>query len=163
MNGLHEKQRSGYAPSVIVHIGTRRKSMGRKRDISAYRSWQNMKTRCYNRNRPKTQNYIDNGITVCSRWLNSFGNFYEDMGERPEGTTIERIDNYGNYEPLNCKWATNKEQGRNRCNNRTISYNGKKQCLSAWCEELNIDYLKAHRLLRHHPFSYVITISITPL
>ena len=130
--------------------------MGRKRDIPAYRSWQGMKTRCYNQNRPKDINYKERGTIVCKRWINSFENFLEDMGPRPDGTSIDRKDNNGNYEPSNCRWATNKEQQRNRYNNRMLSYNGRRQCLAEWAEELNVPYLALRKRLRNHKFEYIV-------
>jgi hypothetical protein len=77
-----------------------------------YGSWFNMKQRCLNHNNPAYKNYGGRGITVCERWM-KFKNFLEDMGERPEGKTLDRIDNDGNYEPSNCKWSTPKEQANN--------------------------------------------------
>jgi hypothetical protein len=80
---------------------------------SAYNSWYNMKTRCNNPNHDSYPNYGGRGITYCKRW-ESYKNFLEDMGPRPPGTTIDRIDPDGNYEPGNCRWSTPKEQIFNR-------------------------------------------------
>jgi hypothetical protein len=77
------------------------------------RSWQAMKNRCLNPRGGDYKDYGGRGISVCDRWL-SFESFYEDMGPRPIGTSIERIDNSGNYEPGNCKWATPAEQHANK-------------------------------------------------
>jgi len=78
-----------------------------------YSSWKNMKQRCVNPNRFEYKNYGGRGIKVCPQW-NSFEQFYADMSDRPIGMSIDRIDNNGNYEPSNCRWATVKTQLSNK-------------------------------------------------
>lgn len=80
----------------------------------AYRSWDAMNQRCYDKNVPHYQRYGARGITVCDRWKKSFLNFLEDMGTRPFGKTLDRIDNNGNYCKENCKWSTYSEQALNQ-------------------------------------------------
>jgi len=80
-----------------------------------YRIWQSMKTRCFNPKHVKFSNYGGRGITVCQRWKDSFPAFLEDMGLRPDPSlTLDRINNDGDYEPANCRWATASEQNSNR-------------------------------------------------
>lgn len=83
------------------------------RYTSTYRSWVSMRQRCKNPNATGYQNWGGRGITVCARW-DKFSAFLEDMGERPPGTTLERVDNDGDYTPDNCVWATYKQQAANQ-------------------------------------------------
>ena len=98
-----------------------------------YRTWKTIIQRCTNQNNTHYKDYGGRGITVCDRWRN-FINFYTDMGCRPEGKTIDRINNNGNYEKSNCRWATRAEQSQNqrmKKNNKTgvtgVSWNKQHQ------------------------------------
>jgi len=102
-----------------------------------YKTWSHMIQRCENSKRIKYKDYGGRGIKVCERW-HKFENFYEDMGERPDKTTLDRIDNNKGYYKENCRWATSKQQSRNKRNNINYTYNGKTQCLTDWARELNI-------------------------
>lgn len=89
-------------------------------NTGAYRSYHRMKSRCTNPNTPQWGYYGIRGVTVCDRWLDSFENFFADMGERPEGTTLGRILDRGNYEPGNAFWQTRAEQSLAMCNNTAL-------------------------------------------
>lgn len=106
---------------------------------STYHIWQAMKNRCENPKSSMYKYYGGKGIKVCERW-NTFTNFLTDMGERPIKKSIDRINNDGNYEPGNCRWATNFEQSRNTNRNHIIFHNGKSHCLSDWAALLNIPH-----------------------
>ena len=80
-----------------------------------YSTWQSMKRRCLNEDNHNFKYYGGRVIMICERWM-VFENFLADMGERPEGKTLDRINNDGHYEPSNCKWSTSKEQANNRSN-----------------------------------------------
>jgi hypothetical protein len=109
----------------------------KKSKTRMYNIWSHMKARCFRKTHSKYKNWGGRGITVCERWLN-FENFLSDMGEAPKGLSIERIDNDGNYEPSNCRWATIQEQNKNRTTKRLITANGKTQSVIEWCQELGV-------------------------
>jgi len=101
-----------------------------------------MKRRCYNPNTPYYHLYGGRNITVCGRWKDSFVNFLADMGPKPSPEhTIDRIDNDGNYEPDNCRWATKMEQSHNSRKARLITYNGETLCLREWARRLGIGHM----------------------
>jgi len=94
--------------------GCSRIKRGRSKQSPAYVSWSHMKTRCLNPKYEFFKDYGGRGIAICDRWKNSFDNFLQDMGERPPGYSIERVDVNGNYEPSNCKWIPVRDQPKNR-------------------------------------------------
>lgn len=104
-----------------------------------YICWCAVIARCGRANGDPLGLYFARGITVCERWRSSFENFLADMGERPSlSHSIDRINNDGNYEPGNCRWATRKQQSRNRRSSKTITHNGRTLTIAAWAEESGI-------------------------
>lgn len=94
--------------------------------------WLQMKQRCLDPNNAAYDRYGGRGIKVCDRWLNSFEAFLDDMGPRPTGLTIDRINNNGHYEPTNCRWTTYREQRLNSRSVRLLTFNGETRCLTDW-------------------------------
>lgn len=101
-------------------------------------SYRNMLSRCYNPNATGYKYYGGRGVKVCDRWLESFFNFYVDMGERIEGESLDRIDVHGDYEPNNCRWANSVTQVRNSRASTKITYRGKTKCITEWAEDLGL-------------------------
>jgi len=117
-----------------------------KSKSAEYRVWSGMISRCYNPKEQSYEFYGARGIRVCKRWRENFVSFYEDMGERPSSShSIDRIDNNGLYAPSNCRWATRKEQSRNKRNNRMIRLNHRELSLAEWSEMLGIPSTTIHR------------------
>ena len=108
-----------------------------------------MMERCFDSTDEKFADYGARGIQVCNRWRD-FVNFYADIGERPRGLTIERIDNNGHYEPGNCRWATPKEQANNTRRNRWITFNGETLTLTGWSQRLGIAIGTLHARLSRY-------------
>lgn len=113
----------------------------RKGASGEYTCWLNIKGRCLNSHDSEYHNYGGRGIAVCASWLESFEQFYADMGPRPSSKhSIDRIDNNGNYCKENCRWATSREQSRNRRNNRVVVHNGISMVLTDWASHCGIHY-----------------------
>lgn len=118
-----------HKPKNLIHGGRYKKSYG---------SWRAMKRRCYETSNNVYQNYGGRGIKVCDRWLESFENFYTDMGDCPEGYSLDRLDVNRDYTPENCRWATSTEQNCNRRDN--IKVGEAKISLSQYCRENGLIY-----------------------
>ena len=103
-----------------------------------YHAWAELKQRCYNPKNQNYKNYGERGIKVCSRWVDSFENFYTDMGKAPHGYSIDRIDVNGDYCKENCRWADNKTQQYNKRCTVKITYNGKTESILYWSDTTGI-------------------------
>lgn len=125
---------------------------------SLYQSWISMIYRCTLPHASSYTDYGGRGIMVCDRWLNSFQSFIDDMGPRPSGCSIDRIDNDGNYEPSNCRWATHAEQAANKRSNVKLVIEGKEYNLNDLVKQSGIvgQTIKA-RALRGLPLDQVLS------
>lgn len=106
-----------------------------KKKTKIYYVWLSMRKRCHTPSCKDYVNYGGRGITICARW-NVFENFLEDMGEKPVGMSLDRINNDGNYEPGNCRWATPKEQTWNSKRVKLITFKGETKPMRVWDKEL---------------------------
>jgi len=104
-----------------------------------YRVWGNIVQRCTNPNNTAYANYGGRGITMCERWR-TFDNFLADLIAQPEGMTLDRIDNNGNYEPKNVRWVTIAENNRNTRRCVMIEINGVEKPINVWCREFGVPY-----------------------
>lgn len=112
-----------------------------------YGIWQAIKDRCTNPNRVDWPRYGGAGITVCERWAQSFEAFVEDMGDAPEGLTIDRIDYNRGYSPDNCRWATYKAQGMNTKKAIVYELDGKRDTVNGWATHWGIRWEAAKKRL----------------
>jgi hypothetical protein len=153
---------------IIVTRGTRLKnkihSCGCKARVThgqtgskEHKAWVHIRDRCGNPNNKSYKNYGAKGIMVCPRWLESFENFFADMGPAPSRNhTLDRFpNNKGNYEPGNCRWANWHQQQGNRTNNRWIEYNGERMILQDWVRKLKLNTLGYH-LDKGRSMAYII-------
>lgn len=118
-------------------------------DTKEFKIWNGMLHRCSNSDSQAYRHYGGRGIKVCERWSTSFEAFLEDMGPRPSAKhSIDRIDNDGNYEPGNCRWATQKEQARNTRVNYLVEHDGQTKCVAEWAEQCGVKpSILYHRLV----------------
>lgn len=142
--------RMGQCLSCGCLLKERMQDLGRKNTkhgccgTRIYRIYNNMIVRCFNQNARSYQDYGGRGITVCDKWSHNFQAFYDwaMANGYADNLTLDRIDVNGNYEPLNCRWATKKEQANNTRRNRMITYNNKTQTIKQWADEYGINYPK---------------------
>lgn len=113
-----------------------------------YIVWKGMRARCLQPEQPAYPRYGGRGIAICDRW-NSFENFLADMGERPLGMSLDRIDNNGPYSPENCRWATPKSQARNTRRNRVFLWGGGTKLLIEIAEETGLSYKYLHKAVTY--------------
>jgi hypothetical protein len=128
--------RLGHGMSNATHGATLKKTR-----TTEFIIWQGMINRCKRDNVVNRNSYFLKGVTVCERWKGreGFGYFLGDMGSRPSKRhSLDRIDNDGNYEPSNCRWATVEEQNRNKSTNVFITFRGNTKCMVDWAKELGI-------------------------
>lgn len=113
------------------------------------KSYQHAKSRCFNPNDEKFHAYGGRGVTMCQRWANSFEEFLADMGECPDGLTLDRIDVNGNYEPRNCRWATYSVQVRNKTNNVFVEHEGETLILKDFAARMGVNYKALHARVKY--------------
>lgn len=134
--------RSGNVVSCGCEYRERPNYRGRTHGMTqtpTYKTWCAMRRRCHDQAATNFDRYGARGVTVCERW-EAFENFLADMGERPVGMSLDRIDNARGYEPRNCRWATPTQQARNTRNNRMLSHAGETLCMADWAERTGLPY-----------------------
>lgn len=124
-----------------------------------YVAWSDMKGRCLNENFKNYLHYGGRGIKVCVKWLESFENFYKDMGDRPKNCSLDRIDVDGDYSPKNCRWSDQHTQNSNKRNNKLLDFKGEIKPVVTWCKELNLYYSTVISRLNKHGWSTERTLT----
>jgi len=128
-----------------------------------YSTWARMRQRCYNELNLDYESYGGRGIIVCERW-HDFENFLEDMGKRPNNkSSIDRIDNDGNYELSNCKWSSDSEQAINKRNTLFVVYRGERIRLKDLCRKLNKNYISIYKKTQYRDLNIEDAINTTLL
>jgi hypothetical protein len=132
---------------------------------SAYDVWHGMVERCYNPDNISYKYYGAKGVGVCNEWRFSMETFWSDMGDRPSGTTLDRIDSTKDYCPGNCRWASIVVQNNNKSDTRLITWNGETKSMSVWAKELGMSAHALHyRLTKMRlPVDKAFTIPVTRL
>lgn len=115
-----------------------------------YNSWRSMRCRVLYDSCKDHKFYKGKGIKICQRWIDSFDDFVSDMGERPDGTTLDRINPNGNYEPENCRWATMRVQQNNKFDLTEIENNGEIKTIGEWAFDLDLDDRQKNTVYRRH-------------
>ncbi len=137
---------------IVTKLHTKHGHCRGYKATAIYAVWRAMIDRCYNPNDAGFIYYGARGIAVCDRWRESVVNFVDDMGERPEDGTIDRIDNNGPYCKENCRWVTQQEQMKNTRQNHYVTYQGETLCLKEWSRRFKIPYTTLrHRIIKCWP------------
>lgn len=122
-----------------------------------WNTWHSMLQRCRDQNCKGWKYYGGRGITVCERWQ-EYKNFRADMGLRPHGKSLGRIDNDGNYEPANCRWESPREQQRNTSYCRHETFDGRTMLVTEWAEHYGVDRKRLFNAMRHRSFSEALAL-----
>ncbi len=129
---------AGLAPRLRPRHKTESEIRQGRERASVKGIWRGMLDRCSRRSNPRWKDYGGRGITVCSRWQESFESFVADMGSRPPAHQIDRIDNDGNYEPTNCRWVTAEVKANNTRRNKLLTAFGETKTLAEWARSIGV-------------------------
>ena len=136
-----------YQQEKLLEANTKHGQSSREGSTSAYQIWQQMRDRCSNTGNKRYSSYGGRGITVCERWA-SFENFFADMGEKPDGLSLDREDNSKGYSPDNCRWATLEQQSNNTRRNRFVVYQGESLTVAQLAIKVDMKYSILHSRIK---------------